>query len=332
MARCVWTIALCFLAAGVATAQAPGDEAPGDNVGRAAERQQRRTTRQSPADEEPAADADGERRRGADGDRRRGRDEEGEAGRFGGEGRFRRANPMFEALDADGDQSISTAELRKAIAALKKLDADGDGLITLDEASPRGPGGIGGPGGPFGGGNPGQFVDSIMQRNDRNGDGRLTLDEMTDERMAMMLANADTNNDRAIDRAELEAAMTQMRGGPGFGGGPGGGFGGRGFDARQMTERMMANDRNGDGKLSPDEVPEQGRGMLQGGDLDQDGFIDAAEMEQITRRMGERFGGGRGFGGDRGDRGSRGSRDADEGDEEGEGGRRSRRQRPEAEE
>jgi hypothetical protein len=80
-------------------------------------------------------------------------------------------------------------------------------------------------------------------------------------------------------------------------------------------------------------VPEQFRGMLQGGDENNDGTIDARELEMATRRMGERF--SRGFGG--GERGGRGERGAGRGGEEereaGEAGeRRSRRQRPEAEE
>jgi Ca2+-binding EF-hand superfamily protein len=223
---------------------------------------------------------------------------------------------MFEAIDADGDQVITNNELRRAIAALKKLDADGDGNITLAEVSP--PGGPGGGPGGRGFGDPSQFVDGIMQRSDRNGDGKLTLDEV-DERMAMMLANADTNGDKAIDRAELEASMRQRMGGGGpFGGGGGGPFGGGGMDARQMTERMMSNDRNGDGKLSPDEVPAQMQGMLRGADQNDDGSIDASEMEQATRRMGERFGRGRG-----GPRGEEGGEDGDRG---------SRRRRPETEE
>lgn len=321
MARTLLTLACCLVLTGVARAQAPGDEGPGDDRGSAARRAARSSATEEPASDAPS-DADREERprgRGGPGD---------DGGRFGG---FRRGNPMFDAIDADGDRTISSAELRKAIAALKKLDADGDGSITLAEASPQGgPGGPGGPGfggrGPFGGGDPSQMVDSILQQNDRNGDGRLTANEISDERMVMMLANADTDNNKAIDRAELVAAFEQMRqrfgGGPG--GGPGGGFGGGpgGFDARQMTERLMANDRDGDGKLSAEEVPDQARGMLRGGDANNDGFIDAGEMESITRRMGERFGGGR----ERGERGRPGA----EGGEDGE--RPSRRQRPETEE
>jgi Ca2+-binding EF-hand superfamily protein len=334
MARCIWTLVLSLLTTAAAVAQSPGDEGPGNNAGRAARRATQPATEPAAAEEEEMEDApaEGQRRRGRgeESEGRRGRGEAGEdRGRFGGG--FRRSNPIFEALDADSDGSISTAELRKAAVALKKLDADSDGKITLAEASPQG--GPGGPGGPFGGGDPTQMVDGMIRQMDRNRDGRIGLDEV-DERSLRMLSNIrDVNGDGALDRAELLAGMEQMQqrfgggGGP-FGGGPGGGGG---FDGARMTERMMANDANGDGKLSPDEVPEQFRGMLQGGDENNDGTIDARELEMATRRMGDRFRGG--FGGDRGGRSERGAgRGGEEGEGDEAGERRSRRQRPEAEE
>jgi hypothetical protein len=101
-----------------------------------------------------------------------------------------------------------------------------------------------------------------------------------------------------MDRAELTAHMETMRnrfpGGPGgFPGGPGGfrgpgAFADQPFDANQAVGRLMQNDRNGDGRLSPDEVPPQAMGMLQGGDQNGDGAIDPREMQIIMRRMGDR--------------------------------------------
>ncbi len=235
------------------------------------------------------------------GDRRerfRGR-EEGEGPR----GRGPRSNPMFEALDTDGDGVITARELRTAVKALKSLDADGDGNISLEEASPmRGPGGPGGRGG-----DPSAMIDRFMER-DANGDGKLTIDEV-DERMARMLQGADTNQDGAVDRAELEAAMQNFRGGPGgfFGGGGPGGMGG-GFgpmgDADSMTKQVMSADRNGDGVISANEMnssqnPQMAR-MMQEADTNGDGALNAKEvrvyMENARQRM-EQFRAQRGGGG-----------------------------------
>lgn len=169
-----------------------------------------------------------------------------------------------------------------------------------------------------------QFVDQVMTQ-DKNGDGKLTLNEV-DERTAMMLSRADANGDKAIDRAELTTAMEQMRqrfgGGPG-GAGPGGPAGGFGRGGDNMTERMMSFDKNGDGQLSPDEVPEQARGALRGADANGDGKIDASELEQASRRMGGRAR-GVGAGAGPGGRFDRGGEDEADGAE---ANRRSRRGR-----
>jgi Ca2+-binding EF-hand superfamily protein len=141
---------------------------------------------------------------------------------------------------------------------------------------------------------PAQFVDRLMQ-NDKNGDGSLSADEVTDT-MRPMVEGADQNGDGIVSRDELIAHVQNMRNrgpGGGFPGGPGGfrgpaGFADRPFDANQMTGQLMRNDRNGDGRLTTDEVPPQAMGMLQGGDQNNDGAIDAREMQLIMRRMGDR--------------------------------------------
>ncbi|HEY3393547.1 MAG TPA: hypothetical protein VGK58_12625 [Lacipirellulaceae bacterium] len=197
-------------------------------------------------------------------------------------------NVMFSAIDADGDGKITTRELRRAAVQLKKLDVDKDGNITLAEVSPRGgPAAPGGPAGP--GGAPNQFVEEIMQ-NDRNADGKLTNREIPDHLKAM-LEGADTNGDRSIDRAELTAAMENMRnqfpGGRGWRGGPGGPN--QAFDPARMTGQFMQLDQNGDQRLSPNEIPPNMQGMFQPtDDLDNDGTINAAELEAVRRRLGER--------------------------------------------
>lgn len=225
-------------------------------------------------------------------------------------------NAMFSAIDVDGDGTITKAELRKAIVALKKLDADGDGNITLAEVSP-----MGGPMGPFGG-DPAQMVDRMMQ-GDKDGDGKLSADELPGRMGERMLQDGDTNGDGALDRDEITSSMENMRnrfrGGPGGPGGPGGfpggpagfrgGAGGANFDPTQMTGQMMQFDRNRDGKLSADEVPQQAMGMLRNADMNNDGVIEAGEIQAAAERMGERFRGNSG----RGQRRRGGRDDGDDG-------------------
>lgn len=47
--------------------------------------------------------------------------------------------PLDTALDEDGDEIISAAELAKAPLLLKKLDVNGDGKLTADELQPKRP-------------------------------------------------------------------------------------------------------------------------------------------------------------------------------------------------
>lgn len=197
-------------------------------------------------------------------------------------------NAMFAAIDADGDGVISKTELRKAIAALKKLDTDNDGNITLAECGGGAVVPVGGLAGP--GGESALWIERMME-NDKNADGRLTADEVPDT-LKPMLQGADQNGDGAIDRRELAAAMENGRNrlsngaGGTFPGGPGalGAGGGRGNEA---MARFMQYDRNGDGRLTSDEVPRQAKAMLQGGDLNGDGSIDAAELQAISARKGD---------------------------------------------
>ncbi len=86
-------------------------------------------------------------------------------------------------------------------------------------------------------------------------------------------------------------------GGPPSGGGAQGG--GRGNPA-QMIQRM---DKNSDGKLSADELPEQLRGRFTSADTNGDGFYDAAEITAAFAAMG---GGGRPGGGGQPGGGERG--------------------------
>lgn len=217
------------------------------------------------------------------------------------------SNPIFEAIDTDGDGMISKKELRSAIAQIKKLDTDGDGNISLAEASSPGmAGGQLGPaaaGGQFG--DPNQMIASLMQ-NDKNGDGKLTADEIPGPMAQQMIQQGDKDGDGALSKDELAAAMQQgMQNGAGnWPGGPQGGqnnfaggqgpFQGGGAAERQMMGQWLQWDRNGDGMLGGNEVPPQAAGMLRGGDLNNDGLISPAELKMLIERNGDRMRNARG--------------------------------------
>ena len=50
----------------------------------------------------------------------------------------------------------------------------------------------------------------------------------------------------------------------------------------------MNNDKNKDGKVSKDEVPERMKDFFDRIDANDDGFIDKKELEEMTRQFGER--------------------------------------------
>lgn len=196
-------------------------------------------------------------------------------------------SPLFAALDPDGDGVISKVELKKAIVALKKLDTDNDGSITLAECG----GGAVAPGtAPVAG------VDQVPQwmqgllAKDKNVDGKLTPNELT-ENERQMLQNADLNGDGAIDRQELAAVgANNAAGASAFGPGgvrPGGLGNGRG--GNEAMGRFFQLDRNRDGRLTNDEVPQQSAAMLRAADQNGDGAVDAAEMQLLHAKMGDRL-------------------------------------------
>lgn len=195
-------------------------------------------------------------------------------------------NAIFAALDIDGDGTISKLELRKAAASLKKLDADNDGAISQAECG----GGAAG-GAAIAGNGATQWIDQIMTK-DRNGDGRLTADELNIGEV-QMLQGADLNGDKAIDRQELAQfgkgqAAGGWQGNNFAGGANAGGAGRRGNGNNDAMGRFLQFDRNRDGRLTADEVPQQAMGALQGGDRNGDGAIDAGEMQAIISQMGDR--------------------------------------------
>ncbi|MCA9140510.1 MAG: hypothetical protein KDB00_27250 [Planctomycetales bacterium] len=186
----------------------------------------------------------------------------------------------------------------------------------------RGPGGPEGrgPGGPFGPGGPGgpemMMRLPIMMALDADRDGVISAQEI--EGAAAALRTLDKNNDGKLVFQEI----VPQRGGPGAGPGgdrpggdrpggdrpggdrpggdrPGGdrpgAFGG--MDPKAMVDRMMQQDKDGDGLLSGDEIPERMSQMVERADSNSDGKLSRDEIEKAMARLrrggGDRPGAGR---------------------------------------
>lgn len=180
-------------------------------------------------------------RSGAGGGRPEGRGRAGQPGFGEGGPRFGML-PVMRALDADQDGTLSAAEIQNASKALATLDKNGDGAISADEmrpdpamlgrsgqpGAPGRPGTPGQTGRPGAGGAPsGEMLTRMFDMRDADKDGKLTGDEIP-ERMRENVSRMDANGDGAIDRDELQKAMSRMaeqsgrqRGGRGTEGGEG---------------------------------------------------------------------------------------------------------------
>ncbi len=136
-----------------------------------------------------------------------------------------------------------------------------------------------------------------MMNFDKDDDGKLTKEELP-ERMQSMMARIDTNKDDVIGREELVAAAKarmgsdrpqQGRPAPEGRGGPPQ----RQVSADQMLQRM---DRDGDGFISSEELPEFLKGRMESLDKNSDGKLDKSELESMAAQMRNRGGRGRGLG------------------------------------
>ena len=137
-------------------------------------------------------------------------------------------------------------------------------------AGPGGPrrGGMGRPG--FGFRTP---TFPLLEALDAGKDGKLSPAEV--ESAVEALKKLDKNADGKLSKEEV--GWPPARVGPG---GPGTEFGGRGFGpGGNFVERIMSNDRDGDGEVTEKELPEQMQWMVKRMDTNQDGAIDRSEAE-----------------------------------------------------
>lgn len=190
---------------------------------------------------------------------------------------------FFDRFDTNKDGALDKAEM-DAISGPKKT-ADGEATAGAGGDGAGGPGGGGPGGGGAGGGGRGNFD---LMSNDKNGDGKVAKDELP-EQMQGFFDRMDSNKDGFVDKAESDAARARRGGG-------GGAFPTTG------AAYMKQNDKNADGKVTEDELPEMARQFFGAMDTNGDGGVDKDEADALIKRMQEMrrnggFGGGGGGGG-----------------------------------
>jgi Ca2+-binding EF-hand superfamily protein len=166
---------------------------------------------------------------------------------------FRR---LLRTSDKDNDGKLSRSEFAAGIESTRRQRPLTEKLPDQN------------PGGPLY-----QDPEKTFARFDANKDGKIVADEVPDQARGLferMLARADKDGDGAITKEELTAAVNALK--PAAAGKPG-----------QLEPAKMFDylDKNSDGKLSADEIPE-GRPLLaqvfKRGDKDGDGTLSREEF------------------------------------------------------
>lgn len=178
---------------------------------------------------------------------------------------------VLQALDTDGDGTLSAAEIQAAPQSLLKLDRNGDGQLTSDELQPR----------PA---NAGASADELVRQLmlfDRNGDGVLTPDELP-ARMQSMFQRGDTNHDGRLTPDEIRSMAARQ-------GMPAGTRVEPGHATLNMRLDPLLNalDSNHDGVISAAEIANASRELLTL-DVDGTGKLTAAQMQVRQQTAAER--------------------------------------------
>jgi len=150
---------------------------------------------------------------------------------------------------------------------------------------------------------PGRPGSPVVQALDTDGDGQLSAEEIKNAAASLLKLDKDKNG--ILSAEELRPQFGPGWGGPGregpggdgFGrGGPGrGGPGGGGPDPKELVDQLMTFDKNKDGKLDREELPERMAGILDRADANKDGLVDREELTKLAEQQAaRREGSGRG--------------------------------------
>jgi Ca2+-binding EF-hand superfamily protein len=121
--------------------------------------------------------------------------------------------------------------------------------------------------------------EEFVKRFDMNKDGALSKDEMPPFFARAFERGADANGDGKLDRTEVAAMLTRMRG-----------FMAQPQNAPTDVEKFVTSvldrqDENKDGKISRAEAKDRLAGMFDQVDTNKDGFVDRAELRVLAQRM-----------------------------------------------
>lgn len=185
---------------------------------------------------------------------------------------------IMRERDKDADKKLSKEEFG-GDKVFDELDADKDGFLSVQELTAGS-----------------AKVNEEMKRQarviaeeefsalDRDSDKKLTAEELGDSRKSY-LENGDKNKDASLDVDEYVEAKAKA-------GAEAAAKAGEEERKKAFEDAWKGLDKDGDGKLTGDEIPERMKKNLEKIDTDADGSISKEEMEAARKVMGRRGGEG----------------------------------------
>jgi Ca2+-binding EF-hand superfamily protein len=186
----------------------------------------------------------------------------------------------IKAADKNGDGKITKEEAGGA-AWFDRLDQNKDGAVDAAELEivRKAMGGAGGGAAPNRGARAqdGGQLEALVKSLDKNGDGKITKEEAGG---APWFDRLDQNKDGVVDAAELDVVRKAMGAG-GASSGPASTQGAGKPGGGQLEAMLKSLDKNADGKITKEEAG--GAAWFDRLDQNQDGVVDAAELEVVRK-------------------------------------------------